>query len=347
MESENQAFGFKYKSSWVEKKKNFNSDGSQKNTVLVWVEADDDKKFWMNYLKDNSRYLFTYKQSNEAETTDDKAANGCNRIISLVKSGVITPSKLQIICIDSDDCFIKGFVDGYVPTKPSNDFFYYTNIYSIENALLDREHIDRTFEIVTSEPRRNLFISPSSFLDQISSYLFDCYHKLNFADVISQDRAKIENIRANFYTALCSLSALDLSSEYTETKCYSDFCTELTSLTGIIDEEIANLNKHAEYTRYKNKLTSEKIGPHNIHLFVKGHKIFNLIVAVFEKISKKYKTAALAKARQTYKNPKSEVNRINNSWHDYKSLIFGAFCTSDIDIEFFSNTRSKLAEVYA
>ncbi|KAA0983774.1 DUF4435 domain-containing protein [Pseudomonas sp. ANT_J28] len=347
MESDNQAYGFKFKSSWVDKKKNFNSDGSQRNTVLVWVEADDDKKFWMNFLKDNPRYLFSYKQPDEATASDDKAANGCNRILSLVRNGDITPSKLQIVCIDSDDCFIKGFVDGYVSAKPANDFMYYTNIYSIENAMLDPEHIDRTFEVVSSEPRRNLFVSPSSFLEQISSCLFACYHKLNFFDVISQDRGLVDSVRARFYSTLCSLTALDLTSEYTSSQCYSDFCVVLDSLVALIDAEILRLNMQTEYTAYQNKLSSANIGPKNIYLFVKGHKILNLIVAVFEKISSKYKAAALKRARATYANPKSEVNRINNNWHDYKSLIFGAFCISDIHVDFFSDTRLKLAEVYA
>lgn len=347
MEADNQAYGFKFKSSWIEKKQNFNSDGSLRKTVLVWVEADDDKKFWMSFLKDNPRYLFLYKQPDEATASDEKAANGCNRIISLINNGDITPSKLQISCIDSDDCFIKGFVDGYISAKPENEFMYYTNIYSIENAMLNPEHIDRTFEVVASDPRRNLFVSPSALLEQISICLFDSYKKLNFFDVISQDRVLVDNLRTRFYTTLSSLSTLDVSKEYTNSACYLEFCAELNSLGALIEAEVEHLNKNSEYTAYANKLSQASIGPENIYLFVKGHKILNLIVAVFDKISSKYRAAAHARARATYANPKSEINRINNNWHDYKSLIFGAFCVTTVHVDFLSITRLKLAEVYA
>ena len=347
MDAHCQTYGFKFKSSWIEKKNNFNSDGSLRKTVLVWVEADDDKKFWMKFLQDNPRYIFSYKQPDEAIASDGKVANGCNRIISLISNGDIVLSALQISCMDSDDSFIKGLIDGYTPPKPINDFIYYTTVYSIENAMLEAEHIDRTFEVVISEPKRNLFVSPSAFLEQISVCLFDSYNKLIFFDVTSQDRALIEASRTRFYNALSSLSTLDATIEYRNTACYLAFCAELDSLAALIETEIQKLNKAAEYSTYLSKLHQANIHPKNIYLFIKGHKIFDLTISIFENISKKYKAAAHARARKTYANPKSEINRINNSWHDYRSLIFGSFCIAVVNVDFLENTRLKLANTYA
>lgn len=253
MDASSQTYGFKFKSSWVEKKKNFNSDGSSRENVVVWVEADDDKKFWMKFLRDNSRYTFSYKQPDEADASDGKAANGCNRIISLIKNGDITLSLLQISCMDSDDCFIKGFIDEYTSTKPTSDFIYYTNVYSIESAMLDAGHIDRAFEVVTSESRENLFISPSAFLKHVSTCLFDCYIKIVFLDAVDSDRSILENTRSEFYSTLCSLNSLDTTKQYKDTKIFLEFSSKLSLLEKRIDAEISRVNKNKEYEEYLKK----------------------------------------------------------------------------------------------
>lgn len=114
-----------------------------------------------------------------------------------------------------------------------------------------------------------------------------------------------------------------------------------------IDAEISRVNKNKEYEEYLKKITQANISPENIYLFIKGHKIFDLLVAVFEKISKKYKAAAHDRARKKYSNPKSEINSINNRWQNYGTLIFGSFCIVDVDVAFFSTTRLRLERIYA
>lgn len=347
MDSENQFYGFKFKASWAKKKANFNSDGSLRKTVIVWVEADDDKKFWMKFLNDNSNYQFTYKQPDEAKAADGKAANGCNRVLSLIENGDVTLSELQISCLDSDDCFIKSFLDGHVPSKPTSEFMHYTNVYSIENAILDPSHLDRTFEIVISQPCRNLFARPSKLLLDVSTQLFSCYTKLNFFDVDSDDRLLIDSLRARFYSALSSLGTLDVTKSYTESPLFSVFCSELDHLESLIDEELIKSNKTADCSAYEEKLLAANITPNNIYLFVKGHKIFDMVMAIFSSVAKKYKLEAQARVRGIYDNPKSEINKINNSWQDYRLLVFGGFCLSEIHVDFFSETREKLAVIYA
>ncbi|MHA4969069.1 DUF4435 domain-containing protein [Pseudomonas extremorientalis] len=347
MDFEKQTYGFKFKSSWAKKKANFNSDGSLRKTVIVWVEADDDKKFWMKFLSDNLNYQFTFKQPDEAEAADDKTANGCNRVLSLIENGDIELSELQISCLDSDDCFIKSFLAGHIPNKPTSDFIHYTNVYSIENAILEPNHLDRTFEVIISQPCRNLFVPPSEFLLDLSTRLFSCYSKLNFFDVNTNDRNLINSLRARFYSSIGSLGALDVTKSYTKTRLFLDFCSELDNLTTLIDQELIKSNKTADYSEYEEKLLTANITPNNIYLFVKGHKVFDLVIAVFSSVSKKHKSAAQARIRKIYENPRSEINKLNNSWQDYGPLVFGAFCISEVNVDFLSKTRENLATIYA
>lgn len=131
---ESSELGFVISSHDIEKLRLFNSDASECQTVIAWVESLADKKFWGLYLKDNEKYKFHLKIGFDHVSPDGLIATGCKRLLALKSRGEIVLGKNNIFCLDSDYSFLASL---HQPMEHMPcDHIYYTNIHSIENAFI-------------------------------------------------------------------------------------------------------------------------------------------------------------------------------------------------------------------
>lgn len=326
--------------------KHFNIDGSMAEHVTVWVEAHDDKRFWMAFLKSNDQYKFSMKAPDEIVAKDGKTATGCDRLFSLEKQGDITLAKHNIFCLDSDDSFIKNLIPTYASRKTARNHLFVTNIYAIENAILELSLLDETFISTTGLPLDRLTTSPSTFLKALSRCVFGVYKDAYFLEAITNDSKEAAQIRKALFEEINILSSLAHGEKIDNSKVLTDLQVSLKTIHTDIENKIKSLNKSEEHIEFDKNLETLGVSSENIFLFLNGHLLFDLVCGTFQIYSEALRTEEETRIKNSHKNSDSVVRGLINGWPEFSETLKFSFLAKKPDIQFLSDTFGRLASEY-
>lgn len=340
-------FSFTYDGFEGLRAKHFNIDGSLAEHVTVWVEAHDDKRFWMAFLKSDEKYKFSMKAPDEIIASDGKTATGCGRLFSLEKQGDITLAKHNIFCLDSDDSFVKALIPGYSSQKIARDHLFVTNIYAIENATLDLSHLNETFVSTTGLPLESLTTTPSDFIESLSNCIYEVYKDAYFFEAITKDSEKSAKLRKSLFDEIKNLSTLAHGVKIENSKELALLKKSLKATHTEIENEISKLNKQNEKTQFTTDLKTLGITPQNFFLFVNGHKLFDLVCEVFQIYSEILRDKEVERIKKAHKKSKSVVSGLINGWPVFSETLKFGFLAKNPQVPFLSDTLNRLEIEYS
>ena len=335
-------FGFTVSSSDIQKASLFNIDGSDRNVVLVWVESLEDKIFWGACLPRLDSIQFDIKIADDIDASDGKAATGCTRLFSLRDIGDLNLGTNLIFCLDSDDRFLARL---FPPSAVTEAHIYYTNVYSIENAYLDKLHADRTFESVAACSVRDLTLCPSQLLACISKAVHKTILLLAFT-LENFDYHLVGHCKANFLSAISKIGAMDSDIEVEKSEIFSEFKKTLEDVNCELLQNIYDHGLEQLYSEFSTAASSNLIDESNAYLFVRGHDLFNSVTRVFETANKKRKNDEIARVAQKHKGAQDVINAVKNNWKDFGGALKTGFYAATPNVPFFERTITRITEDY-
>ncbi|WP_339406406.1 hypothetical protein [Pseudomonas helleri] len=343
--------GFTFDASYGEKSKFFNVDGSMAQHVNVWVEALDDKRFWMGYLRSNNDFKFFFKVPSEVVAEINTAADGCERLFHFEATGVIVLGVCQIFCLDGDDTYLKGFLPGFTSRKSHREFVYNTNIYAIENAFLNGDLIDGTIEAIVAQPLSPTNAYPSDFLVALSTLTFSLMTRMAFYEVATQDSESAISMRRSLRSSFRSLERADFSQGLVQCQVFTEFRQSVSDIEAIISVDLENLGLEAQYIEFERKVREAGICEENSYLFLKGHFVFDSAIKIYATLSNSYRMAEIERIRHVYRNSNAQaiddqVRCIEKAWGSVGETLKHNFYSSRPHIPFFNEVCERLAFDY-
>jgi hypothetical protein len=339
---ENSELGFVLSSSDIEKLKYFNSDGSDRQTVVVWVEARADKRFWGIILTDNEKYSFDLKMADEFVSQDGKSGTGCKRLLALKNNGDLVLGKNNIFCLDSDYEFLVSIFD---PThKVECDYIYYTKIHSIDNAFIHPDHADRVLENLTACRIATLCFKPSDLLSEFSLDAFEMVKLLSFSLKYLPETGMV--FRSKLQEQMASLKTLEINEPLSTSTIYLNFRSSISVLIQQLRSEISK-SEDERYINFEKTIIDAGLNKSNAHFFVRGHDLFEMIVSIFERISKDLRNREIARIKALNNNPRDAIKAVHNEWVSYGDSLKTGFYTANLEIDFLSETFDTLRRDYA
>lgn len=280
---EKNILGFKSKSSYYEKTKQFLSQDKPR-WVSVWVESDDDKKLWFPILKSKyERCQFKFHIASLEKFEDGVIADGCSRLIALIKKGSIELGKANIACLDSDYSYISGNYNCKQKEILQSNFAFGTNVHSKENILAHPVGVSYILERSLGEDLSQFDIDLEGFSTGISNALFECFVKLISLYCVS-DIDKFDYFHAKFIRILkSSLTGFnipedlkgDIKSLMDES--YKEFNVELDAY---LCEGDSDNNMKSARERFNELNVSEN----DILSFIRGHDLYAVMMPIYKAI---------------------------------------------------------------
>lgn len=347
MKAANKDVGFSFNSTDLEKTKYFNLDGSGAIHVDVWVEAFDDKRFWLAHLPSSSKYKFFPKTPDQITAPDGKVSTGCDRLFKMERDGIIVLGKSQIFCLDSDDSYLKGFINGYSSPKRERDYVYTTKVYAIDNIFLTAELLDRAFESVTGTPTASLANRPSIMLTEVSHLISDVTLGLAFYDVVLYSRKVRNEFKVKFNRLLQSITKLDCERALKSCPDFSKITASLMKLKKRLENLFVSSGKKVEYDQFRMSVIGAGYSSDNAYLFVKGHCVYEGLVGSLEKTSLKIRDAEIARVTALYSDPEQKVQAIKRQWPDFGHTLKTSYYAAIPSVPFFDACRSRIVADYA
>ncbi|MBV4459448.1 DUF4435 domain-containing protein [Pseudomonas sp. COR58] len=347
MLGKNKDVGFSFNSADLEKTKYFNLDGTSVIHVDVWVEAFDDKRFWLAHLPNSPKYKFFPKIPDQITAPDGKVSTGCDRLFKMERDGVITLGKAQIFCLDSDDSYLKKFISGFSSQKLERDFVYVTNVYAIDNVFLQSDLLDRVFESVTGTPVASLATKPSGLLAEVSSLVFDVALGLAFYDVVLHSRKARNVFKDKFNRILQSQLKLDCQRALSSCPEFSRISSSFLKLKRSLENLIVSTGKKVEYDRFRADAIGTGYSSSNAYLFVRGHCVYEGLVSSLLKTSLGIRDAEIVRVTALYSDHVHRVQAIKSQWPDFDHALKTSYYAALPVIPFFDLCRSRLLADYA
>lgn len=338
--------GFDFRSEDLEKTKHFNLDGSSAIHVDVWVEAYDDKRFWLTHLPRNSRYKFFIKTPDEITAPDGKVSTGCDRLFKLEGDGVIVLGKAQIFCLDSDDSFLKFFLPSFTCSKSNRDYIYYTSSYAIENIYLNPLILDRVFEVVTGNGSSSLLTPPSILLKKLSALVFEVVILLYFFEVVIKSSTSPNPYRPKLSKILKSVGRVDCTQSLASCAHFLNVTKSLNKLGRSIYNSVVAAGKSPDYSAYRISVVSAGVTGDNAYLFVRGHCLYEGVINSLLKVTDGVRDREIARVKATYADYEGRVKAIIKQWPDCEHSLKAAYHAIPPSTPFFDATLSRLAADY-
>ncbi|WP_122521628.1 DUF4435 domain-containing protein [Pseudomonas viridiflava] len=333
--------GFVISSHDIEKLRLFNSDASERETVIAWVESLADKKFWGLYLKDNERYKFHLKIGSDHDSQDGLIATGCKRLLALKNRGEIVLGKNNIFCLDSDYNFLVSLHQP-LENMPC-DHIYYTNIHSIENAFLNPIHTDETLVNVTASRLTDLTLRPSEIITAVGHDTFELVKLISFS--MAHDPETAIDFNKSLLKEITALKMTEIDEPLSNSVIYKKFKLKISELTEeLLNKTLAKPGNN--YSEYEQAIRSAGVNSENAYLFIRGHNLYEMVVTVCEKISKSIRSAEIAKIKIRHAKPQEAVNAVHNEWQNYGASLKSGYFTANLRIEFLCNTYESLQGHY-
>lgn len=343
--------GFVFDSSYGEKSKFFNIDGSIAQHVYVWVEASDDKRFWMGYLKNNDEFKFFFKLPSDADPESGTASDGCERLFHFETTGVIVLGVCQIFCLDGDDTYLKSFVPGFTSRKTQREFVYNTNVYAIENAFLNGELIDSTVESIIAHRLELPSVCPSDFICALSVMTFPLMKRMAFYEVVTKDSESAISYRQNLRRSFRSLERANLSQGLVRCNFYGLFSRAIEEMSAAIIVDCEALGVEADYAKFEIDLHEAGVSEKNSYLFLKGHFIFDSATKIYTELSKYYRNKEIERVRNVYRNSSAQaiedqVRSVEKGWMSVGETLKHNFYNSRPNVPFLDAVCQRLAIEY-
>jgi hypothetical protein len=337
-------YGFVVSSNDIQKISLFNIDGSDRITVLVWVESREDKRFWRAFLPKIDGVQFDLKIASQATASDGKKANGCTRLLALRANGDLIPGHNLIFCLDSDERFLSEI------SRPGGGgaeaHIYYTNVYSIENAILHGAHADRAFEAVTACSIEEFTYCPSQLLAKVSAAVYNTVLLLAFS-LESFGYDVVGNFKRDFLASIARVGAMDLSTAIDESEVFSEFKTTLVEINAGLLLSIRDRGAEQIYSDFVGAVSGALVDENNAYLFVRGHDLFNSFVRVFETVNKQKKAAEIALVAQLHNGARDVMSAVRNEWIDFGGALKYGFYLATPSVPFFERTIDRITSDYS
>lgn len=336
-------YGFVISSVDIEKASLFNIDGSDRSTVMVWVESREDKRFWRACLPKIEGVKFDLKIASQATASDGKKANGCTRLLSLRAIGDLVLGHNLIFCLDSDERFLSElYRDGGVSTEAH---VYYTNVYSIENAILHGAHADRVFEAVTACSVQDLSYCPSQLLERVSAAVYNTVLLLAFS-LSSFDYSLVGRFKKDFLASIAHVGAMDLETDIDQSEVFADFKVTLADINRELLLNIYDRGVEGHYSTFIGSVSGELVNESNAYLFVRGHDLFNAFVRVFETVNRRIKGDEISLVAQLHNGARDMMNAVRNEWAEYGGALKYGFYAATPPVPFFERTIHRVVTDY-
>lgn len=326
--------------------KYFNTDGSDKETITLFVEAHDDEFFWKSIFSDiidiKNKYKIKATTPVLMATENGKHATGCDALFSLAG---FTPNKLQIRCVDSDEFFIKKFIQGYSNDKLTNEFTFCTEKHSIENIKLNHSFLDRVFERSSLSECKKV-TKPSKLFSEISEDTYAIFIALYFAEERISGFEKILT-QDDFYKELTNgFSAFFSEKESKGRKKMRDLFDEKTI---DLHQAIESGGLLSEFKAFQKKIHEAGITRNNIYCFLRGHNLANIFTRNYDKASAIF----IAKKRCELKKVWTDNTQIDKAINEYEAnnisnILSGnlSFRLSECELFFFTETVDRIKATY-
>ncbi|MDB1113970.1 DUF4435 domain-containing protein [Pseudomonas extremaustralis] len=336
-------YGFIVSSIDIQKASYFNIDGSDRSTVMVWVESREDKRFWGAYLPAIDGVHFDVKIASQATASDGKKANGCTRLLALKAIGDLIPGPNLIFCLDSDERFLSGIYRSGCVTVEAH--IYYTNVYSIENAILHGAHADRVFEAVAACSIRDLAYGPSQFLAKVSAAVHSTVLLLAFS-LENFDYDIVGVFKRDFLASIAQVGSMDLDTAIDDSDIFYEFKVALSEINTGLLLVIYDRGFEQLYSKFLGAILGELVDESNAYLFVRGHDLFNSFVRVFEAGSKKKKNAEISLVAQLHGGAKDMIKAVRNEWVEFEGALKYGFYAATPAVPFFDRTIDRIKADY-
>lgn len=268
-------FGFPIDSEYIEAQSLFDDDPeSSPKEVIVWTESDDDIRLWMQVFVDNEEYTFTFFPASKFRTADGVASNGCSRLIKLCDTKNIIPGKQNIVCLDSDFKFIAQQSADYNGRDYAVPHFYWTCVHSKEHIFLDCNLVDDIVSHSTCTPSAKLAQRTNDIYSAIANQIYSPMSSLIFLMSLNFNKLtdETEGFKTQFRDCLSILLRLKKGVFNCATcEIWSSFIVAAQELDGVMAQYIAAINKTANLSSFRQRLTDVGVTANNIHFFIRGH----------------------------------------------------------------------------
>lgn len=337
-------YGFVISSSDIQKSYLFNIDGSDRRTVLVWVESREDKRFWGACFSRIDSVNFDFKIADEADASDGKKANGCTRLLALKEVGDLVVGPNLIFCLDSDERFLSALCRSEANINEAH--IYYTNVYSIENVYLHGPHVDHTFEAVAACSVRDLACCPSSLLAHVSAAVYRTVLLLSFS-LESFDYSAVGTFKKRFHASLASIGAMDLDTAIEDSEVFAEFKVALAGINNELLQYIYDRGFEQLYALFFEVVARESVDESNAYLFVRGHDLFPSVVKAFESANKKRNHAEVSRVARVYGGAKDAINAVRNEFTEFGGALKYGFYAATPSVPFFERTVARILADYS
>ena len=326
-----------------DKRKYFNIDGSEATRVDVWVEALADKWFWLEYFQDNSDYKFNFRGPDEIDAKDKKRSTGCDRLFTLEKQKEIILGNDCILCLDSDDSYIKSFIPGFTSKKSQRPHVYTTKIYAIDNAFLLDKHVDHVFNIITTKGGAGASWPPSELISNIAKTTWSAYTGIYYLEAVGRNREfKVSQKLA--YKLISKLWKAD-ASNIQNCSTYKKFQAEYSKLESTVNAAIKAVDQQG-YDKFITALENSGINQTTFYLFIRGHSLFDSTTSCYEVINETHKTNEINRVKKEYPDHTGIVLSIQRTWKTFPEILTAKFSARKTPVPFFCDTLKTLSDHY-
>jgi hypothetical protein len=343
------SLGFPFDAEYVENQKFF-MDEADPPEVIVWLESHDDSRLWLQVFDDIKGFNFTFKESSIFVAPDEKFANGCDRLLSLMVAGEISLSKYQIFCLDSDFKFISGFADSYKNDYEGLDHIYWTRVHSKENVYLNPVVIDRVISHLVGIPERQLAQPSSIVFNEFSVAIFEPFMRLLFLQaVFGFDKQELLiGYKKEFKRIIDILKEkpIEHAVKFQGCELWDRFCSELESLFKVMQHRIDTEGLESEFEGYRSKVAEAGVNAGNIYLFVRGHDLYEVFDELSCKVIESYKKLKIVEIKSACKKKASDkISEYVRSFVPFGICLKSREPVLD-GVSFFSDTLSCVKSVY-
>lgn len=337
--------GFVFDAADSERTRFFNIDGSMALNVNVWVEAQDDQRFWSAFLADSDSYKFSYKLGSEESGHDGNVGSGCRRLLKLERQKVIKIGLGEIICMDSDGAYLREKVPGYIDKQLKSPHVYYTNVYAIENAYLHPQLLDDVLKFATGSANLGAGAKPSELIASISALCFSLVINTAFLEVVDAAWIEKSKIKKRTNSILVRIKMVDCSNGLKACEIHAEVVSRISSLSQELTDHISSLSVEASYRKYIQEVALSGVVGDNCYLFLHGHSFYEGVVCAIDKLNDYWRTIQIEKFRDRADSDQ-QATYIRRTWPDVQQILRSSYVAKLPKVEFFEDVRLRLSKVY-
>jgi len=278
--------------------------------LLVFLENESDKGFWSTlfYESDINKKI---QYNSYSKTENGSFAQGKKQILKY-KDAVKTKNGKALICVDSDFDYINSNSD-----INENPFILQTYMYSIESYSCCPKSLNnlcRRISLGDSFDFEVFFKNYSEIVFEL--FILDVLLENKGTDIKKYYSANIDNLNNNG-EILLEVIKNDINSKIIELK--NNF--------NIDNEDIISL---------KNKIQEDTLlNDSFIHLYINGHKIFELTKNIIKKLQDNEHSVNINKASHLKgKHKGDKVKELNNNKSGLANILRQDFDTCDYELSF-------------